>query len=307
MKWILVMAAAVISDSLRIFIDNYISDVYFKEHGAVAQKIVSGLAFPIVGLFTLALNNFDISSVPPLTLGLLIVSGILSSIAGIPYFKALEIDDSTNISIFFQFSPILYLIFGWVIGSEQFAATQLVGALIILAAPALIVITARKRSRKVRLRAAALAFLSIILYVLSGETFVLANATDLGLFNEIGLILLAKGLSDLIIIGSRHKWRHRFTSVMRSSHYKVLRPLSASLAMRFVQEFTYRIGLVLAPTVAIASAASDSVGPTVIFFMGLVLTLIWPQFGREKLQKKIILVHLVATILVAIGIIILQI
>lgn len=303
----LVVAAAVISDSLRIFIDNYVSDVYFKEHGAVAQKIASGLAYPVIGILILAINNFDISSMSPLTLGLLVASGILSCIAGIPYFKALEIDDSTNIGIFFQFSPILYLIFGWVLGSEQFAITQLVGALIILAAPALIVITARKRSRKVRLRAAALAFMAIVLYVLSGETFVLADASSLGLFNGIGLILIVKGFADLIIIGGRRKWRHRLTTVVKSSHYKVIWPISAGVALRFIQEFTYRIGLVMAPSVAIASAASDSVEPIVIFFMGLVLTLIWPQFGREKLQKKIILVHLIATILVAVGIIILQI
>lgn len=307
MKWILIIAAAVVSDSLRIFIDNYVSDVYFKEHGAVAQKIASGLAYPIIGILILAINNFDIASIPPLTLGLLIISGILSSIAGIPYFKALEIDDSTNIGIFFQFSPILYLILGWAISNEPFAITQLIGSLIIIIAPALIIITARKRSRKIRLRAAALSFLSIIFYVLSGETFILADTANLGLFNGVGLILIAKGFADLVIIGSRRKWRHRLITVIESSHRKVLWPISAGIVLRFIQEFSYRIGLVLAPTVAIASAASDSVEPIVIFFMGLVLTLIWPRFGREKLQKKVVLVHLIATVLVATGIIILQI
>jgi hypothetical protein len=55
-----------------------------------------------------------------------------------------------------------------------------------------------------------------------------------------------------------------------------------------------------------ASAASDSVTPVVIFFMGIVLTLIWPKFGREKLNRKNVLVHLVATMLVVIGIVLLQ-
>jgi hypothetical protein len=40
--------------------------------------------------------------------------------------------------------------------------------------------------------------------------------------------------------------------------------------------------------------------------MGLLLTLIWPKFGREKLQKKVILVHFIATILVVIGIVLMQ-
>lgn len=306
MNWILVLAIAVLSDALRIFIDNYVSDVYFKESGAVAQKIISGLTYPVAGLITLIVCGFNFADVTPLTIGFLVLSGILSSLAGIPYFKALEIDDSTNIGIFFQFSPILYLIFGWIIGSEPFNTIQLVASFIILAAPIIVVATARKRSRKIRFRAALLAFLAIIFYVASGELFIQVDTTNLNLFASIGIVLIAKGLSDLIIIGGRRKYRHRLAKVIKSSRHKVLLPMSAGVIMRVIQEFSYRIGLVLAPTVAIASAASDSIEPIAIFFMGLVLTLIWPKFGREKLQKKIVLVHLIATILVVIGIVLMQ-
>lgn len=306
MNWIIIIAIAVISDALRIFIDNYASDVYFKEKGAVSQKIVSGLAYLIVGIVTLVINDFDITIVTPMTIGFLVLSGILSSIAGIPYFRALEIDDSTNIGIFFQFAPILYLIFGWAIGDEAFSFTQLIGAFIIIAAPILIVATAQKRSRKIRFTAAVLAFISIIFYVVSGELFVQVDTDSLGLFNEIGIVLIAKGLSDTIIIGGRRKWRHRLTKVIKSSHRKVLVPINAGVVMRVIQEFSYRIGLVVAPTVAIASAASDSVEPIAIFFIGIILTIIWPKFGREKLNKKTVSVHFIATALVAFGIILMQ-
>lgn len=306
MNWIVVIAIAVLSDALRIFIDNFASDVYFKEKGAVSQKIVSGLVYAIAGVLIFAFNGFDPTTITPLAIGLLVLSGISSSLAGIPYFKALEIDDSTNIGIFFQFAPILYLISGWAIGSETFAFTQLIGAIIILAAPILVVLTAKKRSRKIRFKAALLAFISIIFYVASGELFIQTDTSSLGLFGAIGIILIAKGLSDVIIIGGRRKWRRRLTKVIKSSRRKVLVPISAAVVMRLVQEFSYRIGLVIAPSVAIASAASDSVEPIAIFFMGLMLTVIWPKFGREKLQKKTVLVHFIATVLVVIGIVIMQ-
>lgn len=306
MNWIIVLAIAVVSDALRIFIDNYVSDVYFKEKGAVSQKIVAGLITPILGTIILILNGFNFAEIPPITIALLLASGVFSSLAGIPYYKALEIDDSTNIGIFFQFSPILYLIVGWVIGDEQFSIIQLLACFIILAAPLLVVITAKKRSRKVRIKAALLAFVSIIFYVASGETFIQGNVDNLNIFSEIGLVLIAKGISDLLIIGSRRKLRHRLIKIIKSSHGKVLFPINISLVMRIIQEFSYRIGLIIAPSVAIASAASDAVEPAVIFFMGLLLTLLWPKFGREKLQKKTILVHFIATILVIIGIVILR-
>lgn len=306
MNWILVLAIAVISDALRIFIDNYISDVYFKERGAVSQKIVSGIATPIIGLAIILVMGLDFSSISAETIALLILSGILGSIAGIPYYRALELDDSTNIGIFFQFSPILYLIIGWIIGDEAFSVIKLLSCFVILAAPLSIILTARKRSRKVKMKAALYAFLAIVLYVLSGEAFIQGNSANLNIFSEVGIVLIVKGLSDLAIIGSRRKLRHRLAKVVKSSRNKVLVPINISIILRVIQEFSYRIGLIIAPSVAIASAASDSVEPIVIFFMGLVLTLIWPKFGREKLQKKVVLVHLVATILVAVGIVLMQ-
>ena len=307
MSWLAILAIAVISDALRIFIDNYASDYYFKEKGAVSQKIVSGIVTPILGIIILIVTGFNFTEIPPVALTLLLMSGVLGSLAGIPYYKALEIDDSTNIGIFFQFSPILYLIIGWIIGDEQFSIIQLLACFIILAAPLLVVITAKKRSRKVRIKAALLAFISIIFYVASGETFIQGNVDGINIFSEIGLVLITKGLSDLLIIGSRRKLRHRLAKVVKSSRRKVLFPINISIVMRVIQEFSYRIGLIIAPSVAIASAASDAVEPAVIFFMGLLLTILWPKFGREKLQKKTVLVHFIATVLVVIGIVILRI
>lgn len=307
MNWLVVLAIAVVSDALRIFIDNYISDVYFKEKGAVSQKIVSGIVTPILGIIILIVTGFNFTEIPPVALTLLLMSGVLGSLAGIPYYKALEIDDSTNIGIFFQFSPILYLIIGWIIGDEHFSVIQLLACFIILAAPLLVVITAKKRSRKVRIKAALLAFISIIFYVASGETFIQGNVDGINIFSEIGLVLITKGLSDLLIIGSRRKLRRRLAKVVKSSRRKVLFPINISIVMRVIQEFSYRIGLIIAPSVAIASAASDAVEPAVIFFMGLLLTILWPKFGREKLQKKTVLVHFIATVLVIIGIVILRI
>ncbi len=306
MSWLAILAIAVISDALRIFIDNYASDYYFKEKGAVSQKIASGLILPITGIIVLIVNGFNPSAVDPIAITLLLLSGLLGSLAGIPYYRALELDDSTNIGLFFQFSPILYLLFNWLFFGQSFSIMQLIGSIVILGAPLMVVLTAKKRSRKVRIMAATYAFISILLYVVSGVLFVQTNTAELGLFNEISLVLIARGLSDLIIIGSRKHWRRRLAKVVKSSRRKVLIPIGASLLMRIIQEFSYRIGLIIAPTVAIASAASDSVEPIVIFFMGLLLTLIWPKFGREKLQKKVILVHFIATILVVIGIVLMQ-
>ena len=306
MNWLVLVAAAVISDSLRIFIDNYSSDVYYKGRGAVSQKLFSGYVFIVVGFISLLITGFDFTDINTLTAVLFITAGLISGIAGIPYYRALELDDSTNIGIFTQLSPVLYLIFGWFLLDQTFSPIQLVAFFIILAAPFLIIATTRKRSRKIKLKAVLHAFLYVLIAVIGNVLFVKISTDSQNFVTSIGLLLIGSGIANLFIVYSRPKLRRRYYEVDKKSHHKVLQPLIANAIVRIVQQFTYMGALIAAPTVAIASVSSDSAEPIVIFFMGLLLTWIWPKFGREKLQRKTVFVHFIATVLVVVGIILLQ-
>lgn len=306
MIWLFLVGIATILDSARIFVDNYSSDVYFKGRGSVSQKLFYGYAF-IIGAFILAaVTGFDFNANYWLNYLLFFASGLLSGIAGIPYYKALELDDSTNIGIFTQLAPIFYLVIGWFALGENFSPYQLVAFAVIILAPLLIIATTRKRSRKIKIKAVFYALLYVLIAVIGNVIFVKENTPDLNFLTEILFVFLGKGVSNLIIVYSRPKWRRRFYAVLKSSRKKVLRPLISNSIIGFTKDIMYRQGLILAPSIAVASAASDSAEPIVIFFMGIVLTLIWPKFGREKLDRKTVIIHLIATILVVAGIVLLQ-
>ena len=291
---------------MRIFIDNYASDVYFKGNGAVSQKLFYGYAYLLLSSVILVFTGFNIFVTSWSVIAIVILSGILASVAGIPYYKALEIEDSTNLGIFIQLAPILYLVLGWIFLGETITPTQFIAFFVILAAPLLIILTTRKRSRKVKLRAVFYAFLFVLIAVISNLIFVKASTPDLNFASSIALLFIGKGIANLVIVYMRPKWRKRFRNVLKSSHRKVLRPLIINSCIGAIKDFAYRGALIAAPAVALASAASDSAEPIVIFFMGLVLTIIWPKFGREKLNRKTVLVHLIATVLVVAGIVLLQ-
>lgn len=306
MSWLIFVVIAVIFDSLRIFIDNYTSDVYFKDKHAVSQKLFFGYLFTIAAVIVATISRFDFLNIPIATFALLLLAGFFHSFSGIPYYKALEIDDSTNIGIFIQLSPVLYLIFGWFLLGEAFSPLQLLAFIIILAGPLLIVFSSRKRSRKVKMRAVFYAAIYVLIDVIGNIIFVKENLSGINFLTEIAIVFLGKGIGNLIIVYCRPKWRKRYKNVVKSSKKKVYRPMLFNFATTVIKDFAYRGALTAAPAVAIASVASDSAEPIVIFFMGLLLTLIWPKFGREKLQKKVILVHFIATILVVIGIVLMQ-
>ena len=306
MNWLILVAIAVLFDSARIYIDNYISDFYFKGREAVSQKLFFGYAFVVVSILLAVVFGIDFSVAPASTFWLLLLAGVLSSVAGIPYYRTLELDNSTNLGIFIQTAPILYLVLGWLFLGETISPSQLVAFLIILAAPITIILTTQKRSRKVKLRAVFYAFLYVLISVSGNLIFVKENASALSFPIEMSLLFMGKGVGNLIIMAVCRKWTRRFKNVYHSSRKKVLKPLFSTLSFSLVKDFAYRSALILAPSVAIASATSDSIEPIVIFFMGIILTLIWPNFGREKLNRKNVIVHLAATVLVVIGIIILQ-
>ena len=309
MSWLILVAIAVLFDVFRIFTDNYISDVYFKGREVASQKMFSAWGKTIVSIIVLFILGFSFTDLPLETIGLLLFAGILLSLAEIPYYLALGIDDSTNLGIFIQLAPVLYLILGWLFLGDTFSPIQLIAIAIILLAPILIVLTSRKRSRKVKLHAVFLAFLYVLIAVIGNLIFVNATGGDSNthfLAVAITLTILGTGIGDALTMACMPKWRQRYRHVLEKSKRKVLTPLATSLIIGFIKSYAYRAALVAAPAVALASAAADSSEPIVIFFMGLVLTLIWPNFGREKLNRKTVMVHLAATILVVVGIVLMQ-
>lgn len=305
MEWLIFVAITVVFDSSRIFIDNYISDVYFDGHTAVSQKYYYAYLFVILAAVIMLITGVDFSA--PLPLLLFTASGIMSSLAGIPYYRALELDDSTNLGIFMQLAPVLYLILGWLFLGDSFSAIQLAAFALILSAPLLIVATTKKRSRKIKIKAVLYAFLFVTIAVTGNFIFVKQNAThaELNFFTEMAFVFLGKGLGNFLILAFKPKWCRRFRTVAKRNK-KIFRPLTTSAVFSITKDFTYRAALTLAPSAAIASAASDSSEPIVIFFMGLILTLISPKIGREKLAKKPVIIHLIATALVVTGVILLR-
>lgn len=306
MSWIIFVIITVLLASIVIYIDNYVSDFYFKGRGAASQKYFFAFAYIITAIILLLIFGIDFGISEPFRLLAIFASGLITSVAGIFYYKALEIDNSTNLGIFIQLAPILYLILGWLFAGDRISPLQFAASLIILMAPILIVLTARKNSRKIRIKAIIYTFLYVLIAVTGNFIFAKSNSTDINFATEIALVFLGKGIGNVIIMLTMSKWRRRFVNIVRQTHKKVLIPMSISAILNIIKDFCYRSALVLAPTIALASATSDSAQPIVIFFMGLLLTLIWPKFGRENLNRKSVIVHLIATILVVTGIILLQ-
>lgn len=306
MNWLIFVAISIATYTIVLFIDNYVSDVFFKGRESTAQKTFFAFWQVIISIIFAIIFGIDFSVISPLSAFLFFISGCIVSLSGIFYYRVLEADNTTNLSIFTQISPILYLILSWLFLGGTISFVQLIAFAVILAAPTLIILTARKRSRKVRLRAVLFAFIYVFVYVTGNFIFVQQDSATTSMGSELVWIFLGKGLGNLAIVLCHRKWFRRFGTVLKQTRGKLLIPMVISGILGTINIFAYYEALTEAPTVALASATSDSVTPIAVFFIGILLTLINPNFGREKLDKKSVIVHLAATILVVIGIVLIQ-
>ncbi|MBR6964751.1 DMT family transporter [Candidatus Saccharibacteria bacterium] len=309
MLWIILIAIYLLTDSSAMFIDNYVSDVYFKGRLSTAQKVFSGWIYLLFAIIVILAVGINLNETSILTLFLVTLTGIIASVGSIAYYRALELDDSTDVSIFFQLSPIFYLVFGWFLLGERFSPLQFVAFAMILMGPLLIIMGSRKNSRKAKMRTVALVSLYVLIYTISNILFVKINTGSTIDFRiAMACVFLGKGIGNLILCYIiRPKWAKRWRHVVKSSKGKVYFPLTIDLIFCLVKDVTYRLALLTAPAVAIASAASDSIEPVVVLVMGVLLTLISPKLGREKLDRKSLISRLVATACVVVGIVVLQI
>ena len=102
MNWIIFIAINIISASMAIFIDNYVTDFYFKGREANSVKTLSGFAYVIYAIVMALIFGINFQDADVLSIILIFSTGIISSIGSIPYLKALECDDSINLGIFIQ-------------------------------------------------------------------------------------------------------------------------------------------------------------------------------------------------------------
>ena len=311
--WLALVLASSVFAAISAYFDNYLTDNYFKERTPHAQKCFYGPAYAVIAILILVFYPyfFHVDPFAISTALLLFLAGVISSIASIPYYSALESENTTGAAIFFQLSPIFYLTLGALLLSERITGTHLIAFLILLAAPMIIILSTRKRGKKLEYRAAFFLLLYIIIYSFSQIVFVIAerdsgaSGSSVPIAMAIAFMFAGKGCCDIILSIFIKKWRMRYRHILKKSKWKVLAPLLANTTIWIFVEFFYR-GAMVSGQVAIVSAVGTATQLIATFLLGLLFTIIWPSFGREKLDKRSVVVHLIATVVAVAGIVLIE-
>ncbi len=303
MLWLILSIITAILYSISAFLDNFITDVIFTHKKPQAVKVFNGVTY-IFFAFVIAMI-FNLEEIPLLNIGLFLLSGVLASISSIPYYLALKNEETTGAAIFYQLQPIFYLLAGALFFSEPITLPQIIAFVLIMAAPIIIVLTRKhKKSRQLQMKTSW--FFIIYVFLLASSGIISTHfADDVSFTTFFVYFLLGRGLSDVVLTLTHPDWREQFKEAIAKNPIKNVGIIGLNQIICVIADFTIRLALILG-TSAIVSALSNSAELIIIFVLGIVLTKIWPKFGREHLHRHIIIAHLVGTVLCVIGILILE-
>lgn len=301
--WVVLSIAAAILMAIAVFFDNYIADVFFKDKLPQSRKIFSGPAYLVAAVIVAIVFGLQAISVGNAIW--LIMAGVVFGTSLIPYYIALAKDDSTNVAIVEQLSPIFYLGWGWWLLHSEVSTLHLLAIAVLMSAPALIVLSSRKRSKGNKIKMIGLMLIKITIGTFA-NTLIVMVAPQIDFITMMFYVMIGRGLVDIGLAIKLKTWRRRFKTVMHRSGFKAWVAVVTDSAIWMGHEFVNYSALIIAPAMAMASAITKTLLPISVFLFGLVFTILWPSFGREKLDRKTVMVHLIATVLAVIGIILMQ-
>lgn len=302
MLWLILCIVAALTWSISAFIDNYQTDVIFKGKTPQAMKVLNGPVYILISIIVGLILQAPIPNIAQI--GLLILSGALSSVGSLAYYQALKNEEATGATIFYQLQPVLFLIVDFLIFGESITAKQILGFIIILLAPIIVIFTRKRaKSRRMAIHAAALLILYVLIATASAEIAVRSTA-GVDYRSVFIFYLFGHGLTDCLL-GLIPKYRKRHKYIMKHSPKAYVGTVILNQCLCAFADFTYRYGLVIG-IAALASAVTNAAQLILTFLLGIILSLIWPNFGREKLHRHLILAHVAAVILCIVGIIIIQ-
>ena len=303
MLWLILAIVNAVGYAICGFYDNYITDVIFKGKKQESIKIFYGITYIITAVICFAICGFQY--VEPTAILWLLLAGVLSSTASIPYYRALKDVETTTASIFLQIIPVIYLIASFIVFGEEITPKQLIAFVIIILAPLVVIFSRRrKRMRKLELGAAGLLLMYCIFAAASG--IITTRAGEGFDYNMVfGYFVLGRGIMDLIYYYANPSWRKRYKYVHKTDFKRLYTSLTIAQVVFLIAEFAGRYALIVGVP-ALVSVTSNALELIVVFVLGIILSILIPVFGREKLSRHIVIAHLIATILAVTGIIILQ-
>jgi uncharacterized membrane protein len=261
--------------------DKFLLSRYIKEKNigsvVIFSSLFSGVAIPIV-LF-IQPEVYDVSFVQG---SAVVASGMLSVFATVCYLYALDLDEASFVTPFYQTVPIFAYFLGYFILDETITLVQGLGSFVIIAGALALSFEFGSRGMRFKRNVVALMLAASFLSATNGVIFKLI-ALDKGFWVSLFWGFVGQVMAGLTFLVCVSSYRRDFLRLLRQQKVAVVGLIALSKILFSVSEAITLYATLLAPVALVLLV--NSFQSLFVFTFGIVLTLFLPRVAKESLGR----------------------
>jgi drug/metabolite transporter (DMT)-like permease len=298
MPWFLIALAAPLIYAVVNQTDKYFISRHFSGRGTGALIIIAAtfniVALPII--YWLVGGVIALPFFQALALG---INGIFTILAVLLYLYALQEEEASVVTPFFQTVPLLAFALGYLILGETLTLVEALGCFLVVIGTMILSFEIKHRGKfKFKWRLVLLMLGSALALAINAVIFKLI-AVEAGFLVSIFWDFTGKtvfGFLLFILVGS---YRREFIASAAVNRRLIFCLILLTQLVTILADFIASYAVLLAP-VAIVSAVLG-LQPLFVFLYGVILTIFFPWFIKESFNRRELIQKIAAIILVIVG------
>jgi drug/metabolite transporter (DMT)-like permease len=261
--------------------DKFLLSRYLKEKNigsiVIFSSLFSGVAIPIV-LF-IQPDVYDVSLVQGCAV---VATGILSVFAVVCYLHALDLDEASFVTPFYQTAPIFAYFLGYFILGETITLAQGLGSFVIIVGALALSFEFGRRGMRFKRNVVALMLAASFLSAINGVIFKLI-AVEKGFWVSLFWGFVGQVMAGLMFLVCVPSYRRGFLGLFKQQKVAAVGLIALSRILTSVSEAVTLYATLLAPVALVLLV--NSFQPFFVFTFGVVLTLFLPRVAKESLGR----------------------
>jgi drug/metabolite transporter (DMT)-like permease len=262
--------------------DKFLLSKYLKQKSigslVILSALLSSVAIPIV-LF-IHPDVYDVSLVQG---SAVVATGMSSVFAAVCYLYALDLDEASFVTPFYQTVPIFAYVLGYFILGETITLAQGLGSFVIIAGAIALSFEFGRRGMRFKRNVVALMLGASFLSASNGVIFKLI-AADKGFWVSLFWGFVGQVMAGLTLLVCVPSYRRDFLGLFKQSKIAAVSLIALSKTLFSVSEAVTLYATLLAPVALVLLV--NSFQPLFVFAFGIVLTLFFPRVAKESLGRS---------------------
>jgi uncharacterized membrane protein len=297
MAWFLITLIMPVTGAIVNYIDKYLIERVVENRGIGSLIIFSALMGLPVALLILLFNP-NVFSISTRNAFFIMINGFFYVAWVLPYLYALEKDEASVVSPLFQLSPVITFVLGFSFLKESLNMTQLIGCILIFFGAVILSIEKNSSGVKVKIAVLLLMALSCFFIALSGIIFkVVALEESFWItyfWENIGIFISA------LLLFLVREYRTQFFQALKINRVKVIALNTINETIIMVGEIAIRFATLLAP-ISLVYFVGEGFQPFFVLAFGILLSIFFPRFISEKIERRKIFQKLLAISVMFVG------